>query len=49
MPVNIENINPKFKKDFNPKVGLIVLSTDYTIESDFKSVCNCIVESTSMS
>ena len=39
MPVNFEHINPKFKKDFNPKVGLIVLSTDYTIERDFNTVC----------
>ena len=39
MSINFKHIESKFKKDFNPKVGLIVLSTDYTIESYFKSVC----------
>ncbi len=39
MFINFKNITPKFKKNFNPKVGLIALSTDYTIESDFNAVC----------
>ena len=32
-------ISPKFKKEANPKVGLLALSTDLTIESDFQSIC----------
>ena len=39
MSLNFKHIIPKFKKKFNPKVGLIALSTDYTIESDFNTVC----------
>ena len=33
-------IKPKFKKKFNPKIGLITLSTDLTMESDFYSIIN---------
>ena len=32
-------IKPKLKKKSNPKVGLLALSTDLTIESDFQSIC----------
>ena len=39
MSINFKHIVPKFKKNFNPKVGLIALSNDYTIESDFNTVC----------
>ena len=39
MSINFKHIIPKFKKNFNPKVGLIALSNDYTIESDFNAVC----------
>ena len=39
MAINSKYIVPKFKKDFNPKIGLITLSSDYTMESDFISVC----------
>ena len=35
MSINFKYINSKFKKNFNPKVGLIALSTDQTIEGDF--------------
>ena len=31
-------IKPEFKKVFNPKIGLITLSTDLTMESDFYSI-----------
>ena len=31
---------PEFKKVFNPKIGLITLSTDLTMESDFYSIIN---------
>ena len=31
-------IKPKFKKKSNPKIGLITLSTDLTMESDFHAV-----------
>ena len=33
-------IKPKFKNEFNPKIGLITLSTDLTMESDFYSIIN---------
>ena len=33
-------IKPIFKKKFNPKIGLITLSTDLTMESDFYSIIN---------
>ena len=36
----IKHYKAQFKKEFNPKVGLIALSTDQTIESDFKNICN---------
>ena len=39
MAINSKYIVPEFKKDFNPKIGLITLSSDYTMESDFISVC----------
>ena len=32
-------IKPKFRKKFNPKIGLITLSTDLTMENDFNSIC----------
>ena len=33
-------VKPRFKKKNNPKVGLIALSTDLTIEKDFYSICH---------
>jgi len=39
MPLESTYISPKFKKESNPKVGLLALSTDLTIESDFNSIC----------
>jgi maleate isomerase len=39
MSLKFKNISPKFKKEFNPKVGLLTLSTDLTIERDFYSIC----------
>tara|TARA_Y100000590_G_C15509654_1_gene934902 strand:- start:213 stop:962 length:750 start_codon:yes stop_codon:yes gene_type:complete len=39
MNIKFNHIEPKYKKIFNPKVGLIVLSTDNTIESDFNTIC----------
>jgi len=38
MSVNSKHITPQFKKTFNPKIGLITLSTDLMIESDFYSI-----------
>ena len=35
-------ISPKFKKEANPKVGLLTLSTDLTIERDFQSICHSL-------
>ena len=40
MSVKSKYITPKFKEKFNPKVGLIALSTDLTIEKDFNSICH---------
>ncbi len=39
MPIQSKYIVPKLKKKTNPKVGLLALSTDLTIESDFQSIC----------
>ncbi len=39
MTVAIKNYNAKFKNEVVPKVGLIALSTDETIEGDYKNVC----------
>ena len=40
MSVKSKYITPKFKKETNPKVGLLALSTDLTIERDFYSICH---------
>ena len=40
MSIAIKHFDTKFKKELNPKVGLIALSTDQTIESDFSNICN---------
>ena len=39
MSIKPKYITPKFKKESNAKVGLLALSTDFTIEKDFYSVC----------
>ena len=39
MTVAIKHFDTKFKKELNPKVGLIALSTDQTIEGDFNNIC----------
>ena len=39
MSIKSNYIKPKFKKKINPKVGLLALSTDLTIENDFQSIC----------
>ncbi len=38
MSINSKYITPQFKKEFNPKIGLITLSTDLTMENDFYSI-----------
>ena len=40
MKVKSQYIKPKFKKKYNPKVGLLALTTDLTIEKDFNSIFN---------
>ena len=40
MNMVIKHYVAKFKKELNPKVGLIALSTDQTIEKDFKNICS---------
>ena len=42
MSLKSKYIAPKFKKESNPKVGLLTLSTDLTIERDFYSICQKI-------
>ena len=39
MSLTIQNFIPKFITESQPKIGLIALSTDHTIEKDFKNVC----------
>jgi len=39
MNIKSEYIEPKFKKESNPRIGLLALSTDLTIERDFQSIC----------
>ena len=39
MSITIKHHEAKFKKELNPKVGLIALSTDQTIEGDFNNIC----------
>ena len=39
MTVTIKHYEAKFKKELSPKVGLIALSTDQTIENDFNNIC----------
>ena len=39
MTTVIKHYNAKFKKKLNPRVGLIALSTDQTIEGDFNNIC----------
>jgi len=39
MNIKSKYIKPIFKKETNPKIGLLVLSTDLTIENDFQSIC----------
>ena len=40
MNMVVKHYDAKFKKELNPKVGLIALSTDQTIEKDFKNICS---------
>ena len=39
MTIAMKHFDTKFKKELNPKVGLIALSTDQTIEGDFNNIC----------
>jgi maleate isomerase len=38
MIIKSQHIKPKFKEKHNPKVGLLALTTDLTIEKDFNSI-----------
>ena len=31
-------VKPKFRNNTNPKIGLVALSTDFSIEKDFNSI-----------
>ena len=39
MTIVFKHYDAKFKKELNPKIGLIALSTDQTIEGDFNNIC----------
>ena len=34
------DITPRLLKSINPRIGLITLSTDFTIEKDFRRICH---------
>ena len=34
------DIKPKILKSSNPRIGVIALSTDFTIEQDFRKICH---------
>ena len=34
------DIDPRISKSSNPKIGVIALSTDFTIEQDFRRICH---------
>ena len=40
MNIKSKYIEPKFRKESNPRIGLLALSTDLTIERDFQSICH---------
>ena len=40
MSIKSKYITPKFKEKTNPKIALLALSTDLTIEKDFNSICH---------
>jgi len=42
MNIKSKYIEAKFKKEFNPRIGLLALSTDLTIERDFQSICHSL-------
>ena len=42
MNIKLKYIEPKFKKESNPRIGLLALSTDLTIERDFQSICHSL-------
>ena len=42
MNIKSKYIEPKFKKESNPRIGLLALSTDLTIEKDFQSICHSL-------
>ncbi len=39
MKILFDSYNPKFLKKIKPKIGLVALSSDYTIEKDFNRIC----------
>ncbi len=42
MNIKSKYIEPKFKKESNPRIGLLALSTDLTIERDFQLICHSL-------
>ena len=42
MNIKSKYIEPKFKKESYPRIGLLALSTDLTIERDFQSICHSL-------
>ena len=35
-----QDLTPDIVKTDNPRIGLIALSTDFTIEQDFRNICH---------
>ena len=42
MNIKSKYIEPKFRKESNPRIGLLALSTDLTIERDFQLICHSL-------
>ena len=42
MNIKSKYIEPKFKKKSDPRIGLLALSTDLTIERDFQLICHSL-------
>jgi maleate isomerase len=42
MNIKSKYIEPKFKRESYPRIGLLALSTDLTIEKDFQSICHSL-------
>ena len=37
-----QDLSAEIVKTTNPRIGLIALSTDFTIEQDYRNICNTV-------